>query len=398
MAVPSLTLGTIGVHQIDPAAAYGVLANGGVRAETYDREDHRPRRHGHLRPRPGCRRTAARPVGAGGLLVTDILADNTDPAQNSIWGARFQLQTDEGRPAGTRRPAPPTAATCRPSASSAPTRIRPSPMAPGHRRLGRQQRLLPSPMSPPMARPSSGTTTAEVTTGGPARARLPAAGRHHGAGGRRDERPAARRPDAQHGDRDLRHLEPAGGRDTLHHRSGSRTRAQDLAGRLRRRPRDRFGAGAVYLDLVGWERDHETQERANRRWIARWRGNEAALGRSPARASTPGWRRPRPARRASSLPRRPHVAIAHAEPDAGGHGGAHHRAPRLAIAHAQPDPGQGLGQRDGGPSPRPPGADRVPRTRGWSARYSRTERRRAPVRAPCTMTASSSPASRASSR
>ena len=30
VAVPSLTLGTIGVHQIDLAAAYGVLANGGV--------------------------------------------------------------------------------------------------------------------------------------------------------------------------------------------------------------------------------------------------------------------------------------------------------------------------------------------------------------------------------
>ena len=30
-------------------------------------------------------------------LVTDILADNTDPAENAIWGSRFQLQTDEGR-------------------------------------------------------------------------------------------------------------------------------------------------------------------------------------------------------------------------------------------------------------------------------------------------------------
>ncbi len=29
--------------------------------------------------------------------MTDILADNTDPAENSIWGSRFQLQTDEGR-------------------------------------------------------------------------------------------------------------------------------------------------------------------------------------------------------------------------------------------------------------------------------------------------------------
>ena len=35
VAVPSLTLGTIGVHQIDLAGAYGALANGGVRAEPY---------------------------------------------------------------------------------------------------------------------------------------------------------------------------------------------------------------------------------------------------------------------------------------------------------------------------------------------------------------------------
>jgi membrane peptidoglycan carboxypeptidase len=30
-------------------------------------------------------------------LVTDILADNTDPTQNSIWGPSFQITSDEGR-------------------------------------------------------------------------------------------------------------------------------------------------------------------------------------------------------------------------------------------------------------------------------------------------------------
>ncbi len=34
---------------------------------------------------------------ASAYLVTDILADNTDPATNPLWGPRFQLQTDAGR-------------------------------------------------------------------------------------------------------------------------------------------------------------------------------------------------------------------------------------------------------------------------------------------------------------
>ena len=42
------------------------------------------------------------------------------------------------------------------------------------------------------------------------------------------------------------------------------------------------GATGIFLDLVGWERDFETWERANRRWIEQWRGREAQLGRSPA--------------------------------------------------------------------------------------------------------------------
>ncbi len=38
-----------------------------ARRDVHDREDHRPRRHGHLRPRPGRRGAAAHPVGAGRL-------------------------------------------------------------------------------------------------------------------------------------------------------------------------------------------------------------------------------------------------------------------------------------------------------------------------------------------
>jgi membrane peptidoglycan carboxypeptidase len=96
--VPSLTLGTIGVHQLDLAAAYGALANGGVLAETYLIEKITDRSgnviYDHAQDAPEPQRILS---AQAAYLVTDILADNTDPAQNSIWGQRFQLLTDEGR-------------------------------------------------------------------------------------------------------------------------------------------------------------------------------------------------------------------------------------------------------------------------------------------------------------
>ncbi|MEP6469499.1 MAG: transglycosylase domain-containing protein [Chloroflexota bacterium] len=98
VAVPSLTLGTIGVHQIDLAAAYGALANGGVLAETYLIEKITDRAgnviYDHAQDAPQPQRVLSEQAA---YLVTDILADNTDPAQNSIWGQRFQLSTDQGR-------------------------------------------------------------------------------------------------------------------------------------------------------------------------------------------------------------------------------------------------------------------------------------------------------------
>ncbi|HEX6474293.1 MAG TPA: transglycosylase domain-containing protein, partial [Candidatus Limnocylindria bacterium] len=98
VAVPSLTLGTIGVHQLDLAAAYGVLANGGVKAETYMIEKITDRDgtviYDHAQDAAQPQRILSEQAA---YLVTDILADNTDPAENAIWGARFQLQTDEGR-------------------------------------------------------------------------------------------------------------------------------------------------------------------------------------------------------------------------------------------------------------------------------------------------------------
>jgi len=101
-AVASLTLGTIGVRMLDLAGAYGAIANGGVLAEPYliqtitDRDGNVIYDRSQDAPEP--ERVVSEQAA---YLVTDILADNTDPAQNSIWGRRFQLVAEDGR----RRPA-----------------------------------------------------------------------------------------------------------------------------------------------------------------------------------------------------------------------------------------------------------------------------------------------------
>ncbi len=95
--VPSLTLGTVGVHMLDLAGAYGGLADGGLLATPYLIEkitgpDGKVV-YDHADAAPPKQVISAQSA----YLVTDILADNTDPDKNSIWGSRFQLRTDAGR-------------------------------------------------------------------------------------------------------------------------------------------------------------------------------------------------------------------------------------------------------------------------------------------------------------
>ncbi|HET7082558.1 MAG TPA: transglycosylase domain-containing protein [Candidatus Limnocylindria bacterium] len=98
VAVPSLTLGTIGVHMLDLAGAYGALANGGMLAEPFliaKITDHDgtviyDQSTDAEEPERVLSEDAA-------YLVTDILADNTNPDTNIIWGRRFQLTTEAGR-------------------------------------------------------------------------------------------------------------------------------------------------------------------------------------------------------------------------------------------------------------------------------------------------------------
>ncbi|HET9540666.1 MAG TPA: penicillin-binding transpeptidase domain-containing protein, partial [Candidatus Limnocylindria bacterium] len=289
VAVPSLTLGTIGVHQIDLAAAYGALANGGVRAETYMVE--------RITDRDGTviydhAQDAAQPQRVlseqAAYLVTDILADNTDPAENSIWGTRFQLQTDEGRRPATLKtgttndfrdlqafgflapdadPTVPEGAIVTGVwvgnsdfspiadvfAADGPTFIWHDYMAEVTAAADLPLRDFPRPdgivevevdaMSGLQPGDLTRTTVSEIFA-------------------------TSNQPQQQ---------------DTLH----ERLRIEDESGTIWQegcgdQRETESGATGIFLDLVGWERDFQTWERANRRWIEQWRGREVQLVRSPA--------------------------------------------------------------------------------------------------------------------
>lgn len=94
-------IGTVEVRLTDLLSAYGTLANGGVRAE--------PRLIREVRSAEGRIVYAAdKPATSqvisaeAAYLVSDILAGNTNPRENLIWGPLFHI--DNG-PRGERRPA-----------------------------------------------------------------------------------------------------------------------------------------------------------------------------------------------------------------------------------------------------------------------------------------------------
>jgi penicillin-binding protein 1A len=83
---------------LDLAGAYGAIANGGTLAEPFliatitDRDGTVIYDYATDAPEP--ERVLSEDAA---YLVTDILADNTNPATNIVWGRRFQLTTEEGR-------------------------------------------------------------------------------------------------------------------------------------------------------------------------------------------------------------------------------------------------------------------------------------------------------------
>jgi membrane peptidoglycan carboxypeptidase len=94
-------IGTVEVRPIDLTAAFGALANGGLRLPTRmvleirDPDGDVVWSAGAPVPEP-----AVSPATA--FLVTDILAGNSDPAQNPIWAERLELRNG---PDGASRPA-----------------------------------------------------------------------------------------------------------------------------------------------------------------------------------------------------------------------------------------------------------------------------------------------------
>jgi membrane peptidoglycan carboxypeptidase len=287
VAVPSLTLGTIGVHQLDLAGAYGALANGGVLAPTYmiekitDRDGNVIYDHSQDAPKP---RRVLSPQAA--YLVTDILADNTDPAQNSIWGQRFQLQTPQGR-----RPATLKTGTTNDFRDLQAFGY----LAPDQNANDAEGAIITgvwvgnsdfSPIADVFA--ADGPTfiwhdyMAEVTEA----AKLPI---------RDFPRPdgiVERQVDAVTGmlpgpftSQTVTEIFAASNVPTQIDDLHERLRIEDATGKIWQEgcgDSNSSPQGRIYLQLDGYEKDHPTWNRANERWIDRWRGRERQLPRSPA--------------------------------------------------------------------------------------------------------------------
>jgi membrane peptidoglycan carboxypeptidase len=303
VAVPSLTLGTIGVHQLDLAAAYGTLANGGVYAEPYliqritdpggnvlyDRAQDAPEPQRVL-----SEQTA--------YLVTDILADNTDPAANVLWGPRFQLTTDAGR-----RPATLKTGTTNefkdlqafgylapdpdPSVSdgaivtgvwvgnSDNTAIADVFAADGptfiwHDYMAEVAALNELPIHD-FTRPGGIVEQTVDTISG----LLPG---DHTEGTLTEIFAETNRPQRADGVHVLLQIEAETGNAWQEGCGDVVTNAPRSSPDPSAAPVPADPNEQIYLDLTGWEESQPTWEAANQAWIERWRGNEGRLRRAPA--------------------------------------------------------------------------------------------------------------------
>jgi len=96
----SIAIGTLEVHMIDLVSAYGAIANGGVlvpRTTILEVRNPAGQKIWPLTGAPTRDTVAVSPQAA--FIMTDILAGNTDPAQNPFWSKRAIYD------GGTRRPA-----------------------------------------------------------------------------------------------------------------------------------------------------------------------------------------------------------------------------------------------------------------------------------------------------
>jgi membrane peptidoglycan carboxypeptidase len=96
-------IGTVEVRPLDLTAAYGAIANGGVRLPPRMILEVRDTSGKVIYQAPDPATSASQAVSPqAAYLVTDILAGNTDPKQNPIWSKALELRNG---PKGKHRPA-----------------------------------------------------------------------------------------------------------------------------------------------------------------------------------------------------------------------------------------------------------------------------------------------------
>jgi membrane peptidoglycan carboxypeptidase len=99
----SIAIGTVEVHMIDLISAYGAIANGGVlvpRTTILEVRNASGERIWPLADTPPAGKQVISAQAA--FVVTDILASNTDPAQNPFWSKRAIYDGKQRRPAALK--------------------------------------------------------------------------------------------------------------------------------------------------------------------------------------------------------------------------------------------------------------------------------------------------------
>lgn len=305
VSVPSLTLGTIGVHMIDLVGAYGAIANGGVRTGTYLIERIVDRNgnviYNHATDGPAPERVLS---AASAYLVTDILADNTDPKQNALWGARFQIKTPDGRRPATLKtgttndsrdlqafgfvaPDPDPTVTdgaivtavwignsdftpiSRVAASNGPAYVWREYMAQVTKDLPLRDFQRPAGVVEANVDPYSGQLAGPFTQKPLTEVFL-----------------AGHLPETQDTMHRMLSIEAATGRIWQQGCGDFITPlpSASIAPNPSATPGPSGPPESLYLDLAGWEAGHPTWEAANLAWIARYRGKESTAPRSPLAA------------------------------------------------------------------------------------------------------------------
>jgi len=99
----SIAIGTVEVHMIDLISAYGAIANSGVLVPRTTILEVKDASGATVWPAEGAKTRGKRVISAqAAFIMTDILASNTDPAQNPFWSKRAIVDGNRRRPAALK--------------------------------------------------------------------------------------------------------------------------------------------------------------------------------------------------------------------------------------------------------------------------------------------------------